>query len=50
MKREPYNTKINQICKICGFGSKPKELSNPLTKFDLQQHIHSHGEKNANRN
>ena len=42
MKREPYNKKINQICKMCGFGSIPKQLSSPLTKFDLQMHMYSH--------
>jgi len=51
MKREPYNKKINRVCKKCGFGSIPKQLSNPLTKFDLEMHMHSHnGEKIANRN
>ncbi len=40
--KEPFNTKVGQICKICWFGSNPKQLSNPLTKFDLQMHMYSH--------
>lgn len=40
-----FNTKINKICKICGFGSNPKELSAPLSKIDLSLHMHSHVRK-----
>jgi len=41
-KIEPFNTKVGQICNECGFGSNPKELSSPLTKFDLKIHMYSH--------
>jgi len=40
-----FNTKINKICKICGFGSNPKELSAPLSKIDLSLHMYAHDSK-----
>ncbi len=45
-KKEPFNTKVGQVCEECGFGSNPKELSSPLTKFDLKIHMYSHDYEN----
>ena len=48
-KKEPFNTKIGQVCKVCGFGSNPKALSSPLTKFDLKIHMYSHDAEKQGR-
>jgi hypothetical protein len=47
--KEPFNKKIGQVCNECGFGSNPKALSSPLTKFDLQIHMYSHLEEKKER-
>ena len=47
--KEPFNTKIGQICEVCEFGSKPKALSSPLTKFDLKIHMYSHLQETKGR-
>jgi len=41
-KTDPFNTKVGQICKICGFGSNPRDISSPMSKQDLEMHMPSH--------